>query len=93
MAADADAGSLIGSSACGAARLPVDAHERIRVRARPTAEKRRKEVARQARKLQKAERRGQRRVERENRTTADDGTDPTIAHIVPGPQPREDEES
>jgi hypothetical protein len=63
------------------------------VRARPTAEKRRKEVARQTRKAEKAERRGQRRLDRENRAPQGDGIDPAIAHIVPGPQPREDEET
>ncbi|MBN1608577.1 MAG: hypothetical protein JW940_18250 [Polyangiaceae bacterium] len=63
------------------------------MRARPTAEKRRKEIARHVRKREKAERRGQRRVERGNREASNDGTDPTIAHIVPGPQPCEDDES
>ncbi len=48
--------------------------------------RRERERARQQRQKDKAERRLQRREEKRNRTGSDDGVDPDIAHIVPGPQ-------
>jgi hypothetical protein len=52
-----------------------------------TFEKRRKEIARKEKQAQKAERREQRKLERAQQPTAD-----PIAGIVPGPQPRSDED-
>jgi hypothetical protein len=56
------------------------------MRGRPSAEKRRKERARQDRKREKAQRREERRARQAERpdNTEDD---PDIAGIVPGPQP------
>jgi hypothetical protein len=56
------------------------------MRGRQSAEKRRKEVARQDKKRDKAERREQRRQEKATRP-AGEGEDPDLAGIVPGPQP------
>lgn len=53
---------------------------------RPSANKRKKEKDRQERQLEKLARRKQRRTERAERTV-EDGVDPDIAAIVPGPQP------
>lgn len=52
-----------------------------------TFEKRRKELARKEKQQQKDERRAQRKQERAQRS----GEDP-LAGIVPGPQPREDDD-
>ena len=60
---------------------------------RPSQSKREKERARQGRNQLKNERRAQRRVERAERPVTADGEDPDIAGIVPGPQPRLDEDS
>ncbi len=58
------------------------------MKGRPSVEKRRKERARQERKLDKAARRAERKNQRSepgDRSEAD--ADPDIAGIVPGPQP------
>ena len=60
---------------------------------RPSQSKREKERARQGRNQLKNERRAQRRVDRADKPVVADGEDPDIAGIVPGPQPRLDEES
>ena len=59
------------------------------MKARPSAEKRRKERERQSRKREKAARVARRRAEEQAKgpRTAD-GEDPDIAGIVPGPQPQ-----
>lgn len=60
------------------------------MKARPSFEKRRKEMARQEKKKDKAERRKDRLVERQSRPDA--VGDPDIDHIVWGPQPKEEDE-
>lgn len=63
-------------------------------RTRPTLEKRAKERARQEKRKQKEERRANAKLQRPVPRTQD-GEDPDIAGIVPGPQPSpwgEDEE-
>jgi hypothetical protein len=58
------------------------------MRGRPSAEKRRKELARQERKRDKAARRAERKLQRPNGPDRADGdVDPDIAGIIPGPQP------
>ena len=54
---------------------------------RPSITKRNREQAKREKQKEKAERRAQRAVDRQNRATSDDGEDPDIAGIVPGPQP------
>jgi hypothetical protein len=55
--------------------------------------KRQKELARKERQREKEERRDARRRERESRGPRAEGEeDPDIAGIVPGPQPRADED-
>jgi len=49
--------------------------------------KRNKEKRRQEKQLEKDARRQQRREDRQNRPPAEEGVDPDIAGIVPGPQP------
>lgn len=49
--------------------------------------KRLKEKARQEKMQDKAEKRQQRKVERDQRAPVNPGEDPDIAGIVPGPQP------
>jgi hypothetical protein len=58
------------------------------VKARPSAEKRRKERDRQERQQEKAARREQRKAERARRGEVESGVDPDIAHIVAGPHNR-----
>jgi hypothetical protein len=55
--------------------------------AAPGATKRLKELARQQKQREKAEKREQRKREKSERPTPQDGVDPDIAGIVPGPQP------
>lgn len=55
-------------------------------------EKRRKELARKEKQREKAERREQREREKAARPAGSEGEDPDIAGIVPGPQPRNDED-
>jgi hypothetical protein len=53
----------------------------------PAVNKRQKEKNRQDKQRAKEEKRRLRREERVNRTPGESTIDPTIAHIVPGPQP------
>lgn len=53
--------------------------------------KRQKEIKRQERSQDKAARKAERQKEKGSRVVVD-GEDPDIAHIIPGPQPREDED-
>ena len=57
----------------------------------PNVNKRQKEQARQEKQKDKAAKRQQRRVDKSQREAPADGVDPTIADIVPGPQPRDPE--
>ncbi len=57
----------------------------------PRSNKRQKELARLERRKEKDERREQRKKEKTERVTPE-GEDPDIAGIVPGPQPKVDEE-
>jgi hypothetical protein len=59
---------------------------------RPSINKRNREQARRDRAKEKLERRAQRELERQNRPAVPDDADPDIAGIVPGPQPRSDDE-
>ncbi len=52
-----------------------------------TAAKRQRERARQEKNKEKAEKRAQRQAERRDRPRGDEGEDPDLAGIVPGPQP------
>ena len=54
-----------------------------------TFKKRQKELARQNKQKEKALRRQQRKEEKANRPPAQEGEDPDLAGIVPGPQPRD----
>jgi hypothetical protein len=58
---------------------------------KPSITKRQKELARQEKQKEKAERRAQRQADRATRGDSD-GEDPDIAGIVPGPQPRLDDD-
>ncbi len=53
----------------------------------PSVQKRQKERERQERQRAKAEQRKQRREDKSKLPTADNGEDPDIAGIIPGPQP------
>jgi hypothetical protein len=53
----------------------------------PSAKKRQREKELQDRRVEKASLKQQRREERANRPASEDGVDPDIADIVPGPQP------
>jgi hypothetical protein len=55
--------------------------------AAPGATKRLKELARQQKQREKAEKREQRKREKAERPVPEEGVDPDIAGIVPGPQP------
>ena len=57
------------------------------MKARPSMEKRRKEMARQDKQQAKIERRERRKVERAERDESTPGEDPDLAGIVAGPQP------
>jgi len=57
---------------------------------RPAQAKRSRELAKQARRQQKADRRAERKEAKAITTAADDGEDPDLAGIRPGPQPREE---
>lgn len=58
---------------------------------RPSQAKRQKEMERLQRAREKASERVQRKEEKKHRPGGDDGEDPDIAGIVPGPQPIPDE--
>ena len=57
----------------------------------PRSNKRQKELARLERRKEKDDRREQRKKEKTERVTPE-GEDPDIAGIIPGPQPKVDEE-
>jgi hypothetical protein len=57
----------------------------------PSVNKRQKEKNRQDRQREKDAKRRQRREARANRPSGQDGVDPDIAGIVPGPQPPADD--
>ena len=59
---------------------------------RPSMNKRNREQAQRERAQAKAERRAQRVLEKNNRPAAADDEDPDIAGIVPGPQPRAEDD-
>jgi hypothetical protein len=59
---------------------------------RPSQSKRQKERDRQANNQLKTERRAQRKAEKAQRPASETGEDPDIAGIVPGPQPRRDDD-
>jgi hypothetical protein len=59
---------------------------------RPSINKRNREQARREKAQAKNERRAQRAAEKANRPQGDDGEDPDIAGIVPGPQPQNTDE-
>ena len=54
---------------------------------RPSITKRNREQARRERQQEKDQRRAQRAEEKKNRPAGEDGEDPDIAGIIPGPQP------
>lgn len=58
----------------------------------PSVKKRQKELSRQEHQRDKAERRRERKAEKETRTEGSAGEDPDLAGIVPGPQPTVAEE-
>jgi hypothetical protein len=55
------------------------------------ASKRQKELSRLERRKEKEQSRQNRKAEKAQRPTPEDGVDPDIAHIVPGPQPLPEE--
>lgn len=57
----------------------------------PSVKKRQKELLRQERQRDKAQKREQRKAERQTRSNAEPGEDPDLAGIVAGPQPVLDE--
>ena len=59
----------------------------------PSVNKRQKERNRQEHQAEKADKKKQRRVEKAARPPGEPGVDPDIAGIIPGPQPREDDEA
>jgi hypothetical protein len=59
---------------------------------RPSITKRNREQARRDKAKEKEERRAQRAQDKLNRPALAEGEDPDIAGIIPGPQPRTDEE-
>jgi len=59
---------------------------------RPSIVKRQKEQARKDKNKEKAERRAQRQAEKGSSAPSADGEDPDIAGIIPGPQPKPDDE-
>ena len=54
----------------------------------PRSSKRQKELSRLEKRKEKDERREQRKKEKEERPPVPEGEDPDIAGIVPGPQPK-----
>lgn len=58
----------------------------------PRSNKRQKELSRLERRKEKDERREQRRKEKAERPPVPEGEDPDLAGIVPGPQPKPEEE-
>ena len=60
--------------------------------ANPSMNKRIKERQRQDKQREKAAKKQERAREKAERPASQDGVDPDIAHIVPGPQPIADED-
>jgi hypothetical protein len=58
----------------------------------PRSNKRQKELSRLERRKEKDEKREQRKKEKEERPPLAEGEDPDIAGIIPGPQPKLDDE-
>jgi len=58
----------------------------------PRSNKRQKELSRLEKRKEKDERREQRKKEKAERSPVPEGEDPDLAGIVPGPQPRPEEE-
>lgn len=58
---------------------------------RPSINKRNREQAKREKRQEKAARRAARAADKNNRPARDDGEDPDIAGIVPGPQPPTDD--
>ena len=58
----------------------------------PSMNKRLKERQRQEKQKEKAAKRQERNATKGDRPESADGVDPDIAHIVPGPQPIEEED-
>ena len=54
---------------------------------RPSINKRNREQAKREKQQEKAARRAARAADKNNRARSDDGEDPDLAGIVPGPQP------
>jgi hypothetical protein len=54
---------------------------------RPSINKRNREQAKREKQQEKAARRATRTADKNNRSSTEDGEDPDIAGIVPGPQP------
>jgi hypothetical protein len=48
-------------------------------------------MARKEQQADKAQRRAERKVQKDSRDPAEPGEDPDLAGIIPGPQPREEE--
>jgi hypothetical protein len=61
-------------------------------RGRPTISKRQKEKTREEWRKKKDEKRAQRKAEKDARPPLLPGEDPDIAGIIPGPQPRRDDD-
>ena len=60
---------------------------------RPSINKRNREQAKREKQQEKAARRAERAEERKTRAaSAEEGEDPDLAGIVPGPQPRNDDD-
>jgi len=59
---------------------------------RPSQAKRQREIDRKLHQKDKVSQRAQRKQEKLNRPAGEEGEDPDIAGIVPGPQPIPDEE-
>jgi hypothetical protein len=58
----------------------------------PRSNKRQKELSRLERRKEKDEKREQRKKEKDDRPASDGGVDPDIAGIIPGPQPKLEDE-
>jgi hypothetical protein len=58
----------------------------------PRSNKRQKELSRLERRKEKDEKREQRKKEKEERPPLAEGEDPDIAGIIPGPQPKLEDE-
>jgi hypothetical protein len=58
----------------------------------PSVTKRQKERDRAERQREKEAKKRERKLTKDNGPSVPDGVDPDIAHIIPGPQPREDDE-